>query len=138
MLKIFNAFILTLTVIFIFSCNQNSEVKGDNPKEKIAIKEEVTNINSDCPRCKWAIKKDPDGTITKMIRVNYDEILKKDYYIKPDGFEWKKVLEKNPLKEPITSLEGFEEGPNIIKTKDGKAKGFFMAMRINFRALITH
>ena len=68
-----------------------------------------------------------------MIRVNSDE---EDYYMKPDGFEWKKVLEKNPLKEPT----GFEttavEGPNIIKAKEGKEIKFFIS-KVKSKKLIS-
>ena len=118
MLNKFHTFIFALSAIFILSCNQNSEVKGDNPKENKVTKEEFTNINSDCPSCMWSIKTDPDGTITKVIREAAD-----GSFIRPDGFEWIKVQGESPskyLREP----EGFEttivEGSNILKTTDGK------------------
>ena len=84
MLNKFYAFIFALSAIFIISCNQNSEVKGDNPKENKVTKEKVANTKNEKVdnSHKWAIKTDPDGTITKVLREADD-----GSFIRPDGFE---------------------------------------------------
>jgi hypothetical protein len=115
MLNKFYAFIFALSAIFIISCNQNSEVKGDNPKENKVTNEEVAktkNKKADNVQI-WAIKTDPDGTITKVLREADDGSL-----IRPKGFEWKKVQGESSrkyLRAPSNFEGNLEEGLNNIE-----------------------
>ena len=65
-----------------------------------------------------AIKKEPDGTITKVMWEAAD-----GSYIRPDGFEWKKVQGESPrkyLREPSTFEGILEEG---VTPPDGPDQG---------------
>lgn len=103
-----------LNAIFILSCNQNSEEKADHQETKEVSKDIgcIPKQTQDYPHCGWAIKKEPDGTIIKLMRVGTD-----DNMLKPDGFEWKKVQGESPrkyLKAPSKSEGNLGDGLNTV------------------------
>jgi hypothetical protein len=104
MLNKFHAFIFTLSAVFILSCDQSSEVKGDNPNVNEVTKDEDTDTKDESyldKPIKFAIKKEPDGTIIKLHRLDKDE-----HQIKPDGYEWQTAFWESPSKY-LSEPEGF-------------------------------
>jgi hypothetical protein len=120
MLNKFYAFIFALSAIFIISCNQNSEVKGDNPKENKVTKEEVTNTKNEKADNvqKWAVKTDPDGRIKHY----YSRYLTKPNgeirnTTKPDDYEWTQNMSSNSISVMEATLKTDFSG--IGKLKNG-------------------